>query len=198
MHVVVVGHRRDAVLALGAEQDLVGDGPAERGYPAAGEVFERAESVAVGVANAQHLAELVVGDGDRHRRAAGRRVLDAAQPDLGVAARHRLVDGGVLDDHELRRPPESARDQLRDLDVEPDHRLGVARARLDERRSSFGVAGPAERTLLLIVLTRGQSRRQDGQQPSDEDSQRHHPQRLIADRGQNCSPTSWATRILSE
>ena len=53
VHVVVVGHRRDAVLALGPQQDLVGDGPAERGHPAAGEILEGAEGVAVGVANAR-------------------------------------------------------------------------------------------------------------------------------------------------
>ena len=89
--------------------------------------------------------------------------------------------------------PSPPRDQLRDLDVEADHRFGVARARLDERRAAFGIAGPAEPLRSRLFLPRGQSRREHRQQTSDEDSERHHPLRLIADR--SCAKS---TRILSE
>ena len=79
----------------------------------------------VGVADAQHLAELVVRHRDRHRGAARRRVLDAAQPDLGVAARDGLIDRVERHEHELRRPAEAAREQIRDLDVEAHEHVGI-------------------------------------------------------------------------
>ena len=44
MDIVVVRHRLDAVLALGAEQDLVGDGAAERADVAAAQIGERAKT----------------------------------------------------------------------------------------------------------------------------------------------------------
>ena len=44
MHVIVVRHRGDAVVALGAQKNLVGDRAAERGDPPASEVGERAEA----------------------------------------------------------------------------------------------------------------------------------------------------------
>ena len=65
-------------------------------------------------------------------------------PIVGVAARDRLVDRRELHEHEARRAAQPARDQLRDLDVEADHRVGMVRARLDERRAALGVARPAE------------------------------------------------------
>ena len=69
----------------------------------------------------QHFAELVIRNGDRQRRAARRRVLDAAQADVGVAARDRLIDRGERDVDELAASRPSPRAmQLGDLDVEAD------------------------------------------------------------------------------
>ena len=48
----------------------------------------------VGVADAQHLAEFVVRNRRGERSAARRRVFDAAQADVGVAPRDRLIDRG--------------------------------------------------------------------------------------------------------
>ena len=42
MHVVFVRHRPDAVVALGPQQDFVGDRPAERGDRPAAQIGERA------------------------------------------------------------------------------------------------------------------------------------------------------------
>ena len=123
------------------EQDLVGDRAAERPDAPAAQIGERAEARGVARPHGQHFAEFVVGDGDGERRASRRRVLDAAHPDVEVAARHRGVDRGDLD--EPRRPPEP-RDELGDLDVEADHARRVVRVGLDVRRAAFRVAAPAE------------------------------------------------------
>ena len=68
---------------------------------AAGEVGQRVRKRgASAVADRQHLAELVVGNRWRHGRATGRRVLDAAQAGVGIAACDRLVNGRKADRHE--------------------------------------------------------------------------------------------------
>ena len=153
MHVVVVRHRREAVLALGAQQDLVGDRAAERADALAAQIGERAEPRRVGVADAEHFAELVVRKRDRHRRAARRRVFDAAQADVGVAAGDALIDRAKRDVDELRRPAESGGEQLGDLDVEADEPIGVRGIGFDERRAAFGIAGPAQHARLRCAPT---------------------------------------------
>ena len=70
-------------------------------------------------ADGEHFAELVVRNRGRDRRAARRRVLDAAEADVEVAADRGLIERGERHLDELRRAAERLRDQLGDLDVEP-------------------------------------------------------------------------------
>jgi len=87
------------------------------------------------------------------RRPPRRRVLDAAQADVGVTAGNRLVDLAKIDVDELGPAAEPARHQRRDLDVEANEIVGSGRIGLDERRAPFGVARPAkDRGLLLAGL----------------------------------------------
>ena len=109
------------------EQDLVRDRPAERADAAAAQIGERAEPRRIGVADAQDLAELVVGNRRRQRGAARGRVFDAAQADVGVAAGDRTDRSTrTRSEHEPRRASEASRDQLRDFDVEADQFVRVA------------------------------------------------------------------------
>ena len=144
MHVVVVRDGAEAVLALGAEQDVVRDRVAERADGPAAEIGEGAQRRRVGVADAEHLAEFVVRHRDREHRPPRRRVFEAAQADVGVAADDRLHDRREGDRDEFRRPSEPPRDQVRDLDVEADEAIGLPRIRFDERRAAFGIARPAK------------------------------------------------------
>ncbi len=145
MHVIVVRDRSDAVFGLGLQQDLVGDGAAKGGDTAAGQRGEAGEARCVGIAHGQHLAEFVVGHRHRHRGATRRRVLDAAEPNFGVAASDRLVDRGKGDEDELGRAPEAPGEQCGDVDVEADQFVRPVGTRLDERGTTFGIAGPAKR-----------------------------------------------------
>ena len=120
VHVVVVRDRLDAVVALGPQQNLVRDRAAQRGDLAAAQIGERAEARHVRGPDAQDFAELVVGNRQRQRGAARQRVFDAAQADVRVAPGDGLVDRRERDLDELRRAPEAAREQARDLDVEAD------------------------------------------------------------------------------
>jgi hypothetical protein len=79
----------------------------------------------------------------------GRRVFDAAQPEVEVAARDRLVELREGDLDELRRPAERTRDELGNLDVQADQMRRIAAIGLDERRAPLGIAAPAERRLRL-------------------------------------------------
>ena len=92
MHVIVVRHHLHPVVARRAQQNVVGDRVAQCADGLAAQVGERSKARRVGVADAQHLAEFVVGQRDRHRRAPRRRVLSAAHADVGVAAGDALVD----------------------------------------------------------------------------------------------------------
>ena len=108
------------------------------------QILERAQPPGVLGSHRQHLAELVIGNGDGERRSPRRRVLDAAQPDIRVAARDRLIDRREGDHDESRRTAHAARDERRDLDVEADDLLGIGGIGLDERRAALRVAGPAQ------------------------------------------------------
>ena len=92
VHVVVVGHGANAVLAFGAQQDLVGDRAAERRHRLAAQVGQRAEPRRVARRARSALRGTRSRDRDGERRAPRRRVLDAAQADVGVAAGDRLID----------------------------------------------------------------------------------------------------------
>ena len=130
MHVIVVGDGLEAVLARGREQDVVRDGAGERADAPAGEIGQRAKAPGVRGADAQHFAKRVVRDRGRHRGPPRRRVLDAAQADVGVAAGDGLIDGSEPDEDEPRRAPEAARDALGDLHVEAGKRRRDDRGRL--------------------------------------------------------------------
>ena len=128
------------------EQELVGDRAAERGDAAAAQIGERAKPVAIGVAHREHLAELG-STGSLAASAARRagRVLDAAQADVEVAARRRLVERGE------RRPGRTAavRPSSRAISSaistsKPTQLLRIGRVGLDERRAALGVAAPAQ------------------------------------------------------
>ncbi len=92
MDVVVVRDRLQAQIALGLQQDLVRDRAAQRGHAPAAEIGERAIARGVGVADAEDFAKFVVRNGRRERGPARRRVLDAAQRDVGIAPLDRLIE----------------------------------------------------------------------------------------------------------
>ena len=149
MHIVIVGDRLNAKVAFGAKQDFVGDRAAEGADPPAAKVGEGAETRRVGIAHAQHFAELVVGNGGRHGVAPRRRVFDPAQADLGVAALDGLIDGGKRNVDESGFAPEAARDEIGDLDVEADDFVRLGGVRFDKRRATFRVARPEKFTCPL-------------------------------------------------
>ena len=132
------------MLAGAREEDVVRDRPAQRADAAASKVGQRAEARDVGSPDAQDLPERVVRDRRRHGGAPRRRVLDAAQPDVGVTPGDRLVDGRVADEDEPRHPPETPRDERRNLDVEPHQRVRLLGICLHERSAAFGIPGPSQ------------------------------------------------------
>ena len=144
MHVVVVRDRHDAVFTFGGEQKLVGDRAAQRGDAAAAEIGERAEAIAIRLAHRQHFLEPIVRDAGGDSGTPARRVLDAAQADVEVAARRRLVERREGDLHELRRTTQLAGDQLGDLDVEANKLGRIGRVRFHKWRAAFGIAAPAQ------------------------------------------------------
>ena len=93
---------------------------------AAAQVRERAEAIAIGGANGENLAKLVVRDRDRQAGAARRAVFDAAQADVEVAARRGRVEAGEADLDEARSAAETRGQQLRHLDIEAHHPRGIA------------------------------------------------------------------------
>ena len=152
MHVVVVRHGAHPEIALGPQQDFVGDRAAERRDPLAAKIGEGSESRGVAVADAQHLAEFVVGQRDRHRRPPGRRVFDPAQADVGVAAGDALVDRIEADVEELGRPAEASgekvrrfRRRTRRVDRDATDRLRQTARRLPDRLPSEAPAAPGPR-----------------------------------------------------
>jgi hypothetical protein len=156
MDVIFVRHHVQTVLAHPAQQDLVRDGAGERAHGLAPQIGERRETGRVGVADAQHLAKLVVGQRHRHRRSACGGILDAAEADLRIPPGDALIDGGERDVQELGRPADAGGEQRRDLDVEADDPIGMGRIGLDKRRAAFGVTRPAQHARL-----RGDRRRTD-------------------------------------
>ena len=144
VHVIVVRHRAEAVLALRAQQDFVRDRSAERADGLAPQIREGSNSSGVGVAHAEHFSELVIRDRHRERGASGGRVFDAAHADVRVAAGDALIDGLVLDVQKLRRAAETAGEQIGNLDIEADDAIGARRVGFDEGRAPLGVARPAQ------------------------------------------------------
>ena len=142
MGVVLERHRLHAVLAGGAEQDLVGDRAAERPDAAAPQIGERAVALRIRGPNAQDLAELVIRNRRGERRAVGWRVFDAVEAEIRVAPADRLDDGPEGDVDEPRRASKTARQQFGDLDLEADDAIGARRIGLDIRGAAFGVARP--------------------------------------------------------
>ena len=118
MDIVFVGDRDDALVGLRGREHVVGERGAERRHAAAAKIGQRAEAIAIRVANGEDFAELVVGNRDGQARAARRTVLDAAQPDVEIAACGGRVEARETDLHESRHAAKPAGEQLRDLDVE--------------------------------------------------------------------------------
>ena len=116
-------------------------------FPA--EIGERPEAPRIGVADAQHLPELVVRQRDRHRRAPHRRVFDPAQADIGVAPRDALID--QIEPHvdelgrAVRLPRPGARQSPRRSQrygrVVPDRPRRTARRLRDRRPNAARAAG---------------------------------------------------------
>jgi hypothetical protein len=106
------------------------------------QIAQRAVPVRVGCAHREHFAELVIGNRDRKAGAAGGAVLDAAQANVEITARCRGIDARETDLDEARRPAETRREQLRDLDVEANDMRRIIRICLDVRRSAFGITTP--------------------------------------------------------
>jgi hypothetical protein len=142
MHVIVVRHRHNAAGGLGVEENLVRDRAAERADASAAQVVERPDAQRVGGTHRQDLAELVVGHGDRQRRAPRRRVFDPAQADDEVAALHRRVNGCELDRLEARTKAQLPRDERRDVRLEAHDAGRIARVGLDVGRAALGVPAP--------------------------------------------------------
>ena len=168
MDVVVVGDRLDAVRGLSRGEQFPGQRAAQRRHLAARQILQRAEALAVGLADGDHLAELVVRDAHRQLGALGRRIFHAAQRDVEIAALHRLIQRceGRLD--ELRAASECVGNQPGDLDVEATEHRGIVRIGLDEGRPTLGVAAPAQYVGLLRRRTRAgePQQRQDQREPS--------------------------------
>ena len=163
VHVVIVGDRLVAVSPAVLEEEIVRDGRAERPDAPAAEVLQAAETLPVGFPYGQDFAKLEVGDRGGEHRAASRRVLDAAHPDIEVAAGDGGVDRGERDLNEDRLPSQAARDRFGDLDIEAADPGRVARIRFDERRASFGVSAPPQ------DLVRGNGRRAAGRRGAGSD-----------------------------
>ena len=92
VHVVLVRYSVQAVLALGSEQNLVGDRAAQRRDVLAGEIRECTKSSRIAGADAQHFTKLVVGDGDSQRRPACWRVFNPLRP---TSASPRTIDWSI-------------------------------------------------------------------------------------------------------
>ena len=118
--------------------------PHERADPPPAKVGERTKLSGVGGTDAQDLAELIIRKRDGITSSARRRVLDAAQPDVGVAPGDGLIDRRVGDLDEAGLAAQPLRDELGDIDVEPDDARGVGGIGFDIRRAAFGVAGPPQ------------------------------------------------------
>ena len=117
------------MLALGTQQDLVRDGAGQSAHGPAVKVSQRAEPRRVGVADAQHLAEFVIRDGDGQGGAPGGRVLDPAEPDVRVVTLDRLVERCERDRDELGCGPDRAPGGRRSTSRRPPRR---APGRLNE------------------------------------------------------------------
>ena len=150
VHVVVVGHRLDAVRALRRGEQLPGQRAAQRRDLATRQILQRAEALAIALADGDHLAELVVRDADRQLGALGRRVFDAAQRDVEVAALHGLIERGEGRLDELRAPAERLRRAAPATSTsKPRSTDGIVGVGLDEGRPALGVAAPAQHVRLL-------------------------------------------------
>ena len=149
VHVVVVGHRLDAVRALRRGEQLPGQRPAQRRDLASGQILQRAEALAVALAHRDHLAELVVRDAHRQLGALGRRVFDAAQRDVEVAALDRLIERGEGRLDELRAAGRAPRRAAPATSTsKPRSTDGIVGIGLDEGRAALGVTAPAEHVRL--------------------------------------------------
>ena len=144
MHVVVVGHRPDAVGLLRVEQRLVCNRAREGRDGAPLQVGQATEPRAIRRSNGEHFLKRIVGNRHFHRATAPGRVFDATEADVEVTARDRLIELRERDLHELRGPAERARDEVGDLDVEAHHMRRVARIGFDERRAALCVAAPPQ------------------------------------------------------
>src|SRR5690606_33675435 len=97
----------------------------------------------------EHLAELVVRNGDGEPGAAARKIFESAEPDVEVAAGGGGVEAGEADLDELRDAPEAVGQEAGDLDVEADDPRRVTRVRLDEGGTPLRIAAPSELPCVL-------------------------------------------------
>ena len=144
MDVVFVGDRDETVLSLCGNENVVGEGGAERRHTAAAEVGERSIAVPIGLANRQDFAKLVVRNRDGESRTPGGAVFDAAESDVEVASCRGSVETREPDLHEPCGAAEPAGEKFRDFDVETDDPRRVLRIRFDKRRAAFGIAAPSQ------------------------------------------------------
>jgi hypothetical protein len=144
MHVVFVDDGLDVELALRLDEQLVGERGAKRRHAPAPQILERAVSLAIPGAHGENFAELVIRDGDGEPGLAGGCVLEAAQADVEIAPDDGGVEAREPNLDETGCPAQLAREQRRDLDVEPDDARRIAWIGFDKWRASLGVAAPAE------------------------------------------------------
>jgi hypothetical protein len=157
MHVIVVGHGNDPMLALSVQQDLVSERAGERADTPAAQVLEVPQSCGVGGSDAQDFAKLIIRNRDGVRRTPCGGILDPVQPDFRIAAGDGLIDqceGGI---DELCLAAESARNQRGDINVEADYPGWIGGIGLDKRGAPFRIAGPPEHCRALrgkVMLAR--------------------------------------------
>jgi hypothetical protein len=159
MDVVLVGDRNDAVLGLRSDKQVVGERRAKGGNTPAAQILERTVASGVTLAYGEDLAKLEIGDGDGQAGAARCAILDATQTDVEVAASRRRVEARESDLHEARYAAEPFGEQLRDVDVETDDAGWIGGVGLNEGRTAFGVAAPAQLRSWLRTGHRGSKRK---------------------------------------
>ena len=169
MNIVFVRHGHEADIALGFQQNVVRDGATERADPTAAQVGQCTKMSSVGIAYAEHLAELIIRKRDGEGGAVRGRVLDAAQSDVGIAAGDRLIDGEERDFNELRLAAQATRKKSRHLDVESDNPRWIRRVGFDVRRASLRIAGPSQDAVARSAAAR---LRGDGTAGGQQDGER--------------------------
>jgi hypothetical protein len=158
MDVIVIRDGLQSIFALALKQDFIRNRAAERADASAAKIRKPADAAGVRITDREHLAERVIRNRCRRRRATSRRVFHAAQTDLRGSAFDSLIDRAIWDEEEMRCPLQSTRDEFRNLNVEPGELVRIGGIRLNERSTTLKVTGPQELGLLSVHVDRKQGR----------------------------------------